>query len=38
MGFNPWSSRFPERNGFLRVGKKRAGHLLDGQEWREFPQ
>ncbi|MBC8445774.1 MAG: phage Gp37/Gp68 family protein [Chloroflexi bacterium] len=20
-----------------RVGKKRAGHLLDGQEWREFP-
>jgi len=21
-----------------RVGKKRAGHLLDGREWREFPQ
>ena len=21
----------------VRVGKKRAGHLLDGQEWREFP-
>ena len=20
-----------------RVGKKRAGHLLDGREWREFP-
>jgi len=23
--------------GMSPVGKKRAGHLLDGQEWREFP-
>lgn len=22
---------------YLRVNKKRAGHLLDGREWREFP-
>ncbi len=22
----------------LRVGKKAAGHLLDGQEWRQFPE
>ena len=22
----------------VRVGKKRAGHLLDGQEWHQFPQ
>jgi protein gp37 len=22
----------------LRVGKKQAGHLLDGQEWRQFPE
>lgn len=22
----------------VRVGKRRAGHLLDGQEWKEFPQ
>ena len=20
------------------IGKKRAGHLLDGREWREFPE
>ena len=26
---------FPPR--MVRVGKKRAGHLLDGREWREFP-
>lgn len=23
---------------FIRVSKKRAGHLLDGKEWNEFPQ
>jgi hypothetical protein len=23
--------------GFLHVGKKRAGRLLDGREWNEFP-
>lgn len=25
-------------SGFARVGKKKAGHLLDGREWREFPK
>jgi len=28
----------PDRNLMGRVGKKRAGPLLDGQEWREFPK
>lgn len=31
----------PEMNGsaiMYDVGKKRAGHLLDGQEWREYPR
>lgn len=23
---------------FLRIGKKRAGHLLDGEEWRQLPK
>lgn len=25
-------------NGFLRVGKKKAGRLLDGREWNEMPE
>jgi protein gp37 len=25
-------------NGFVRIGKKRAGRLLDGREWDEMPQ
>jgi len=29
---------WPDRNLMGRVGTKRAGHLLDGREWREFPQ
>ena len=29
---------FGDGHGAVRVGKKRAGHLLDGKEWREFPQ
>ncbi len=24
-------------NGYLRVGKKAAGRVLDGREWNEFP-
>ncbi len=31
---NPETGR---SNTFYRVGKKAAGHLLDGREWREFP-
>ncbi len=38
MGLDPWSSPFPEREGFIRVTKKCSGHLLDGKEWREFPR
>lgn len=26
------------RRGFCRVGSKRAGHLLDGVEWRQMPE
>jgi hypothetical protein len=29
---------FPRGMDHLRVGKKEAGALLDGREWREFPQ
>lgn len=34
-GLNPWG-----RDGepVVRVGRKRAGHLLDGREWREWPE
>jgi len=28
---------FDDNTLMIRVGKKRAGHLLDGQEWREWP-
>jgi hypothetical protein len=30
----------PDRNGYFmeRVGKKSAGSLLDGREWKEFPR
>ena len=28
---------FDDGHGAIRVGKKRAGHLLDGREWQEFP-
>ena len=28
---------FPSDNGPFRVGKKRAGHMLDGRTWQEFP-
>ena len=28
---------FKQWGAWRRVGKKKAGHLLDGQEWREFP-
>lgn len=26
------------RNTYFKVGKKRAGHMLDGVEWRQFPE
>jgi len=29
----PWT----DGSGSLRVGVEKAGHLLDGEEWREFP-
>jgi len=29
---------FPSDNGPFRVGKKAAGHMLDGRTWQEFPQ
>ena len=32
-----WSKPFPVGSYGLRVGKKAAGHLLDGREWRELP-
>jgi len=28
---------FGDGHGAVRVGKKAAGHLLDGKEWQEFP-
>lgn len=28
----------PRMRGMTRIGKKRAGRLLDGREWNEFPQ
>ena len=41
-------NRFGQSAGFVfthveglqmsRVGKRRAGHRLDGREWREFPK
>jgi protein gp37 len=30
--------RLPYRDGMVRFGKKRAGRLLDGREWNEFPE
>lgn len=37
--FNPWA-RFSEASGagMIRVGKKRAGRLLDGIEHNGFPE
>lgn len=43
--FVPWtgaespspSRRFPDGEPVVRVGKKAAGAMLDGREWREFP-
>lgn len=29
--------RFEDGTCMYRIGKKRTGHLLDGKEWREFP-
>jgi len=29
--------RFDQSFGASRIGKKRAGHLLDGRTWQEFP-
>lgn len=37
MGCDPYSSRFPEKGHYIRVGKKRAGRLLDGKEHNEMP-
>jgi protein gp37 len=33
-----WKYTEVEKQGFLRVGKGRAGRLLDGREWNEQPQ
>jgi protein gp37 len=33
-----WKYTEVEKQGFLRVGKGRAGRLLDGREWSELPQ
>lgn len=30
--------RVPNENGMMRVGKRAAGRLLDGQEWSEYPR
>jgi len=41
--FKQWGEWHPNDHaikgdtGHTRVGKKKAGHLLDGREWREFP-
>lgn len=32
-----WKYTEVEKQGFLRVGKGRAGRLLDGREWNEWP-
>ncbi len=37
-GLNSWSSNYPERDGFIRVGKKQAGWWLNDREWREMPE
>ena len=29
---------FPDNAGVVKVGKKKAGRLLDGREWNEFPK
>ena len=37
----PWNGHDDDGSGeaiMVRVGKKKAGHLLDGKEWREFPK
>ena len=34
----PHRPDLPFQPHMVRVGKKRAGHLLDGREWREFPE
>jgi len=37
-----WTPAITAKRGadayFIRAGKKRAGHLLDGREWRQFPK
>jgi protein gp37 len=30
--------QYPDGQGMACVGKRAAGHLLDGQEWRQIPQ
>ncbi len=30
--------KLPYRDGMVRFGKKRAGRMLDGREWNEFPE
>jgi len=36
IGFSDWQDELPD-NTMGRVGKKKAGRLLDGREWNEFP-
>lgn len=36
--FYPQGWNMKRGNDVYRVGKKRAGHLLDGQEWRQMPE
>ncbi len=35
---DPAPTRFADGQGMVRVGRKQAGHLLDGKEWHEFPE
>ena len=37
-GHGPAPTRFSDGMGMVCVGKKAAGHLLDGRAWQEFPQ
>lgn len=30
--------RGPDENGLVRIGKKAAGSMLDGREWKQFPE
>ena len=38
--FKQWGEMYPcnDGDGFKRIGKKAAGALLDGHEWKQFPE